>query len=131
MIYLDSCILIYALEDATARGDAVRAALAATDDLVAASPLVLHECLVGPLKARNLELRQRYLDVYERLHHLELDGGAFVQAAELRAAFPMRTPDALHLAAAQRAGCTALWTNDRRFAASSQGLAINLLDALG
>ena len=35
---------------------------------------------------------------------------------------------ALHLAAAQLSGCTELWTNDKRLAAASHGLAVDILD---
>lgn len=128
MIYLDSCILIYALEDPGPRGARVRAALAETDAVVAASPLVLHECLVGPLKGHDLELRDRYLAFFGRLQVVDVDTEVFVRAAELRAVTGLRTPDALHLAAAQRAGCRALWTNDFRLAGASRGLAVNVLE---
>ena len=50
LIYLDSCILIYAVEDQGKRGAAVRQGMAATDDRMAISPLVVMECLVGPLR---------------------------------------------------------------------------------
>jgi len=45
-------------------------------------------------------------------------------AAELRARYGLRTPDALHLACAQHHGCQALWTNDDRLARASHGLAV-------
>lgn len=130
MIYLDSNILIYAIEDATPRGDRVRAALAAADDTVAVSALVLHECLVGPLRAQNFDLRDRYTRVIDKLAQIELDTAVFVRAAELRATFGIRTPDALHLAAAQIGGCSVLWTNDTRLAAASLGLAIDVVSPL-
>ncbi|PJI53413.1 PIN domain nuclease [Methylobacterium radiotolerans] len=57
-----------------------------------------------------------------------LDTAAFVRSAELRADFGLKTPDALHLAAAQLSGCTELWTNDKRLAAASHGLAVDILD---
>ena len=128
MIYLDSCILIYALEDSSHRGDIVRAALSNTDHVVATSPLVMHECLVGPLKAQDLELKQRYIELFADMHQLEIDSACFLLAAEIRALHGLRTPDALHLAAAQLAGCDELWTNDRRFLSASRGMAVNLLD---
>lgn len=127
MIYLDSCILIYAIEDQGPRGVAVRDALRDVDGVVASSPLALHECLVGPLRGRNPELRDRYLAMFERIEEVELDAAVFVRSAELRADFGLKTPDALHLAAAQIAGCTELWTNDRRLAAASHGLAVDIL----
>ncbi len=127
MIYLDACILIYALEDRGERGDTVRAALRETAGVVASSSLALHECLVGPLRRRDPEVRDRYLALFDRVETIELGAAAFIRAAELRADFGLRTPDALHLAAAQLAGCTELWTNDRRLAAASRGLAIDVI----
>ncbi|WP_337005344.1 MULTISPECIES: type II toxin-antitoxin system VapC family toxin [unclassified Microbacterium] len=131
MIYLDSCILIYAIEDGGPRGIAVRNALREVDVAVSSSPLALQECLVGPLKGRNVELRDRYLDAFDRIEQIALDTRAFVRAAELRADFGLKTPDALHLAAAQLAGCTELWTNDKRFLAASHGLAVDVTDPRG
>ncbi|UPL09880.1 type II toxin-antitoxin system VapC family toxin [Microbacterium sufflavum] len=130
MIYLDSCILIYALEDRGTSGAAVRRALAKVDIAVASSALALQECLVRPLRERNAELRDRYLAMFEHIETVDLDAPVFVRAAELRADFGIKTPDALHLAAAQLSGCTELWTNDKRLAAASHGLAVDVLAGL-
>ena len=129
VIYLDSCIVIYAVEDRSDRGDRVRARLAeAGDEVVAISPLVVQECLVGPLRADDLALHDHYMRSFEHFELIELELRHFIRAAELRARTGVRTPDALHLAAAQLAGCDALWTNDRRLAAASHGLAIDIID---
>jgi len=127
MIYIDACILIYALEDAGSRGDAVRAALAEVDEPVASSPLALHECLIRSLRERTVEVRDRYLALFDRLVMIDLDATAFIRAAELRADFGLKAPDSLHLAAAQLSGCAALWTNDRRLATASRGLAVDIV----
>lgn len=131
MIYLDSCILIYALEDAGPRGDAVRRRLRSTDETVSSSPLALQECLVLPIRERNLEVKDRYLALFDHLESIPLDTAVFVRAAELRADFGVKTPDALHLAAAQLSGCTEFWTNDRRLASASHGLAVDVIDDAG
>lgn len=128
VIYLDSCIAIYAIEDVGERGQCVRDRIASTDETLAVSPLVAHECLVGPYRARDLELRDHYLEFLDRLEHIALSLDVFLRAAELRAHTGLRTPDALHLAAAQHAGCSELWTNDSRFAKASRGLAVSILD---
>ena len=130
MIYLDSCILIYALEDFGPRGDAVRMALTAVDSPVGSSPLALQECLVGPLRERNLEVRDRYLALFDRIEVVDLDVAVFVRAAELRADFRLKTPDAVHLAAAQLSECTELWTNDKRLATASRGLAVDVIGSV-
>lgn len=126
--HLDTNIVIYALEDRSERGDRVRAALASLTEPIAASPLVLHECLVRPIRERDLELRDRYEEAYRRLHHIDLELPVLVRAGELRAEFGIRTPDAIHLAAAQLARCDALWTNDQRLAVASRGLAVDVLE---
>lgn len=128
MIYLDACILIYALEDRGPRGDAVRRAMASAPTSLATSPMVLPECLAAPLRIRDHALRDRYLAMYERLETIELGSGAYLRAAELRADFGLKTPDALHLAAAQLSGCDELWTNDKRLAVASHGLAIDIVN---
>ena len=127
LIYLDSCILIYAVEDQGKRGAAVRQRMAATDDRMAISPLVVMECLVGPLKQDDLTLRDRFNRVFAQCELITLGLSEFVRAAELRALHSLRTPDALHLAAAQISGCDQLWTGDTRLARASRGLAVDVL----
>ncbi|WP_298861130.1 type II toxin-antitoxin system VapC family toxin [uncultured Microbacterium sp.] len=129
LIYLDACMLIYAMEDSGARGDTVRRAMAGATGSLATSAMAIPECLVGPLREKNRELESRYLEMFERLEHIELSADMFVRAAELRADFGIRTPDAVHLAAAQLTGCEQLWTNDRRLAAASHGLAVDILSS--
>ena len=57
LIYLDSCMLIYAVEDQGRRGETVRRHLSSSRNRVAISPLVVLECMVGPLKRDDLALR--------------------------------------------------------------------------
>jgi predicted nucleic acid-binding protein len=58
---------------------------------------------------------------------LDLPEQVYLQAAQLRARFGLKTPDALHLACAQYHRCDALWTNDDRLAQASQGLALRIV----
>ena len=128
MIYLDSCIVIYALEADDETGEKVRAKLAQTEEVIATSPLVLYECLVGPLRDTDWELRDRYIAVYSQFKQLDLGLETFMRAAELRASSQMKTPDSIHVAAAQIAGCTEFWTNDHRLVNSTHGLGVNILE---
>jgi len=123
VIYVDSCIVIYAVEDEGPRGDAVRQKLAnAGDEIVAISPLVTTECLTGPLRNKNLVLRDHYVRSLKLFKRLSVEEDQFIRAAELRARFGLKTPDALHLAAAQTHGCDSFWTNDNRLSAAVTGL---------
>jgi predicted nucleic acid-binding protein len=91
---------------AGAAGDAARAAMAA-DPTWCASALALTEALmvvdhldVDPT-ARE-ELRRAIRDDWERVHVVPVDGRCLDRAAELGRTQPLRTVDAIHLAAADR-----------------------------
>ena len=127
MIYLDTCLLIYLVEDRRGRGAAVeRRMREATDADFAISPLVRMEAYVKPLRDGDTMLHRRYEKAVATYASLGLGAPTFDQAALLRARFGLRTPDALHLACAQLHDCTALWTNDRRPHDAAQGLAVTI-----
>ena len=128
LIYLDACLLIYASERDPVFGPRTLKALAAeTTAQFAVSPLVKLECLVKPIKSGDLVLQRHYEAAFGQFVQLALTEPVFLAAAQLRAHFGLRTPDALHLACAQVHGCTALWTNDDRLAKAAHGLARNIL----
>ncbi len=128
LIYLDACLLIYLVEKHQRWGKPVANAMEnATDDRFGLSPLTKSECLVGPLKQSDCGLQLAYQKVFERFLSLDIPEVVYLNAAELRARFGLKTPDALHLACAQHHGCTALWTNDDRLKQAAQGLAYNIL----
>ncbi|WP_309616654.1 type II toxin-antitoxin system VapC family toxin [Salinibacterium sp.] len=128
VIYLDSCIVIYAVEDEGPRGAMIRQRLADSGSTeVAISHLVTMECLVGPMRNDNLALHDHYLRALARFTMLELGQDQFRRGAQLRAAHGLRSPDALHLAAAQLSGCDEVWTNDARLTAAARGLAVDVL----
>lgn len=87
-------------------GDVARAATAADPDWCA-SALALCEALmvVDRLDADPAEreqLRQALRDDWERVHVVPVDGRCLDRAAELGRTQPLRTVDAVHLAAADR-----------------------------
>ena len=87
-------------------GDAARAATAADGDWCA-SALALTEALmvVDQLDADPTEredLRRALRDDWERVHVVPVDGRCLDRAAELGRTQPLRTVDAIHLAAADR-----------------------------
>ncbi|BAP88388.1 uncharacterized protein E1O_12570 [Burkholderiales bacterium GJ-E10] len=129
LIYLDSCLVIYAFENHPQWGEPVRAALARAPERFAISPLVTLECLVAPMRSGNLTLQRYYEQGLQQFEILPMPEGVYAQAALLRARWGLKTPDALHLSTAVRHGCTALWTADNRLQRAAHGLAVNVLAA--
>ncbi|MBV8736380.1 MAG: PIN domain-containing protein [Alphaproteobacteria bacterium] len=102
LIYLDSCLVIYLVENHPRWGERVAGAVALAEGArFGISPLVKCECLVGPMKRGDPVLERAYSQLFDKFADLTMPGPVFVQAARLRAHFGLRTPDALHLACAQ------------------------------
>jgi predicted nucleic acid-binding protein len=118
-VYLDACIVIYYIERNPALFSAIEASLFPTEGngpLVAYSDLVCLECRVAPIRRGDQDLLARF-DAFFRLGDrlkIGFETAVFDLATELRATQRLKTPDALHLAAAMHGGCDAFWTNDDR-----------------
>lgn len=81
------------------------------------SALTLLEVLVVPYRASDHSLAERYEQLLTRsrgIRVIDISRDQLRDAAQLRAATGVKTPDALQLAAAISCGCTAFVTNDRR-----------------
>ncbi len=81
------------------------------------SVLTLMEVLIAPKRERQMQLCQRYRELFAAfpgLTVLSIDPPIAEVASDLRATFTLRTPDALHLATAIVAGAEAFVTEDRR-----------------
>ena len=120
---LDTAVFIYYIEERPLYLPLVESIFEALDEerLLGLTPTVtLLEALVVPLRAGNLALAEQYerlLSQSRGLLLLDLDRSLVRLAAQLRAYEGLKTPDALQLAAALRAGCTAFVTNDRKMPA--------------
>ena len=101
MIYLDSCLVIYLVENHPRWGEAVAGAIARADESrFGISPLVKCECLVGPMKRGDPMLERAYSQLFDHFALLLMPDPVYLHAARLRAHFGLRTPDALRLACA-------------------------------
>jgi uncharacterized protein len=123
MVYLDSCIAIYLIEEHPLYLPSIEHNLMADVD-VCVSDLVVLECLVKPLKQQNVGLIAKFKNEFEGFVNLPINPAIYLAAAQLRADHGLKTPDALHLACAIHHGCTEFWTNDDRLsrAAASNNL---------
>lgn len=128
LVYLDSCVIIYLVEEHPLYAPLIEARLQnSTGAAVGFSALSEMECLVLPLRNQNQPLLDKFRDWFARADYLPLERAVFAQAAQLRATHPsLKTPDAIHLAAALHHGCVELWTNDGRLNAIAPGLAVKV-----
>jgi predicted nucleic acid-binding protein len=81
------------------------------------SAITLLEVLVVPYRAGNRPLAERYEALLMRsrgVRVVDLSVDQLRAAAQLRATFGAKTPDALQIVAALTGGCTTFVTNERR-----------------
>jgi len=127
VIYIDSCLVIYLVEGDPVFSARIKQAMESEPDaLFAISPLVEMECLVGVFKAGDRARERAYRRSFTSFISLSVTREAFRHAAMIRAIHGLKTPDALHLAIAQQGKCSALWTNDTRFAQVAPGFTVSL-----
>lgn len=130
-IYLDSCIVIYYVEQHPVYAGKIVAEIGqAAADLFLTSPLVRMECLIKPFQNKDLNLQKLYEAFWGKQQVLALPLEVFNRAAQIRADFPsLKTPDAIHLATVLHYGCDEFWTNDDRLAKIAPQIARNILTA--
>ncbi len=115
-LYLDSCVLIYALEGfGRFRTHTLQQLEQYASDQWVISDLVRMECLVGPLRSDDQLRLLAFRSFFSDCEVLPLTAEVFDLAARWRAEQRLSTADALHLAAALHGGCDALLSNDRAF----------------
>ena len=95
------------------------------------SELARLESRIGALREQRTAHLATYRQLFEDCEMQPMDRAVFDLATDLRVRHRLKTPDALHLAAALHAGCGELWTNDERLVAAAQShLEIVTLDHL-
>ena len=122
-VALDTQIFIYFIEEEDRFLPLVKPLFEAIDrgDLVGVtSGLSLMEVLVVPYRSGNSALADRYealLTNSRGLRFIEVDRRLLKAAAQLRATFKLKPPDAIQVAAALVGDCNSFLTNDRRIPA--------------
>ncbi len=134
-VVLDTTPLIYFIEENPIYLETVRPFFEAMDCgkfSVLTSIVTLLEVLVHPFRRGDIELAQQYRDILlnaEGLSTILLSQDIAEDAARLRAAHNIRTPDAIQLATAIHKGASFFLTNAGRLP-SLPGLNILVLDEL-
>ncbi|MGA2030809.1 MAG: type II toxin-antitoxin system VapC family toxin [Thermoguttaceae bacterium] len=124
LVYLDSNIVIYLIEQPAQFGPRASAritALAAAGDRIVVSDLTRLECRANAVAAGDQVTLAQYdaffSQAVERV--MPLTASVVDRATIIRGRHRFKTPDALHLAAAVEAGCQAFLTNDARLSGFS------------
>jgi predicted nucleic acid-binding protein len=117
-IYLDANSVIAIVERSIPFSSGQIALLGGIDSgaiMCVSSELTLAECLVQPLRDKDLAKARDFADFLDDRPELPLvpfTRAVFLAAAELRAITRMKLPDALHVACATTAGCNLFLSAD-------------------
>jgi predicted nucleic acid-binding protein len=119
LIYLDSNIVIYAVEQPPgwgARAAARLAVLHTSSDHPVVSDLTRLECRVGPLISSDAAILARFDAFFAApgIQVIGLSAAVCDRAALIRARYRFRLADAMNLAAAVESGCSVFLTHDLR-----------------
>ena len=135
IVALDTAPLIYFIEDHPKYSDAVGLffdSLAAGEFQVVTSVITLLEVLVHPFRSNNQALAAQYREILVHTEGLRIEPfnpEIAEAAAQLRASYGIRTPDAIQLATASKGSASFILTNDSNLPAVS-GMQVLLLDQL-
>jgi predicted nucleic acid-binding protein len=113
-VYLDSAIIIYAVEQVMPYASIIETRLSAPDIVCITSDLARMECRVKPIQIKNIELLKDY-DYYFEMAMAEiivLSRQVIDCATNIRAICGFKTPDSIHLASALVSRCDVFLTND-------------------
>lgn len=115
-VYLDAAPVIYAVEQVPLYAAAVDARLSTAEIVQVVSDLTRMECRVKPLRDGNSDLLNDYDDYFTGVvaEVVPLSREVIDRATVIRAQYGLKTPDAIHLAAAVTSGCPIFLTNDHR-----------------
>nr|WP_225225653.1 PIN domain-containing protein [Komarekiella delphini-convector] len=133
-MFLDTAPVIYLVEQHPqyfALTRVVFELLQQTSLIGIASPVTLAECLVRPYSLGQIELQQDFIELITDNENIEFvpiaDQSIALNAAQIRAKYNIKLPDAFQIAVALSIGCEAFLTNDVTFRRITE-LPILLLD---
>ena len=136
-IGVDTMVFIYHLQDHPTYASLTHVIFEAWEEgrnFGITSVVTMLEILVKPKRDGDFEAARDYeelLATYPNLRILDVDIAVAVLAADLRAKYAIRTPDALQIATAVHAGASGFITNDEQLRQVAQeGIEVLLLDDL-
>lgn len=135
-LYVDANCFIYLSERHSVFGPPARRLFKAAHDgfcTLVTSDLTLAEVLVLPIRLGDEAMQAQYVEAVSPRDALEVRGvtrAILIESARLRATTGSKLPDAIHVATAISAGCSAVVTEDRGIRAPA-GLRLVRVSELG
>jgi predicted nucleic acid-binding protein len=132
IVFLDTAPLIYFIEGHSAYQPALVSLFDFNDKgsfSFVTSSVTLLEVLVKPLREGQIAIAKQYRDILTMAPGIELfdvTSAIAEQAAELRAKYNLRTPDAIQLATSVELGAAYFLTNDNRLKAVSETTVVTI-----
>jgi predicted nucleic acid-binding protein len=120
-VYMDANCFIYSVEGIEPYYTVLKTLWEAVSNkklTIATSELTLLEVLVKPLKIGDLDVAKDFRTILRQspeVQMMPIKQNVLEEAAKLRAATSLRTPDAIHVATALAHRCQLFLTNDKAF----------------
>lgn len=111
-VYVDSCMIIGLIEGDATQRQLLKKQL--VQHSIFSSELARLETRLLAIRNDNQDSLQNFDRFFAACEIIDLNREVFEQATLLRAKTQLKTPDALHLAAAIHAGCQEFWTDDKQ-----------------
>lgn len=121
VIALDTCVWIYHFEgnpEFAESSNQILTAIAKNNCRAVISELTLMELIIGPLKLNRQDIADEYellLSHYPNLTLVPISRPILLLAAQIRALYGFRTPDAIILATAKESNASLIVTNDQNW----------------
>lgn len=126
-VYLDANATIYFVEKVAPYYQGIRQRMTDTQGKpivhCVINELLLMEVRVKPLREQDRVTLENFANYFAAFasQTAPMDKFVFELATQLRVSHSIKTPDALHLAAAIHAGCDQFWTNDDKLIKAAEG----------
>jgi len=133
-IAFDANVFIYLFEGSGTLSEVAASVLDAISDGRATgltATIALSEVIVGPVRAGEETMAERYLDAIRSVEHLDVVPATVEIAADagfIRGRKGLTLADAVHVATARAAGASVLVTNDRRIRPMPKLAVVQLAD---
>ncbi|MFA9213373.1 MAG: type II toxin-antitoxin system VapC family toxin [Candidatus Methylacidiphilales bacterium] len=136
LVFIDTAPLIYFIEGNSIYQNVLTQFFLANDAgefPLITSTITLLEVLVKPIKANEFEIVELYKNILTKssgIETIKINNAVAIKAAEIRAKYNLKTPDAIQIATAIENSADYFFTNDERLKNIEEITVLSLKDIL-